>query len=204
VATRRYLLAFVLGALVTFGLFWVMQALIAVEAKLDPERKGLNIDFVRLKHESEPEKKKRELPEKQQHEDEPPPPDMNFARNLRPDAGGEGYGPSFDSDINMNGGTGLGGLGAADQDVVPLVRVNPEYPIRAAQRGIEGWVEVAFSISPTGTVKDAEVIGYYPSSVFNNAALRAIRRWKYNPKIENGKPVERPGMTVRLTFQLQK
>lgn len=200
----RHLVAGGLAVLVTFGLFWVMQALIGVEGKLGAEGKRTVIDFVRLKREIEPEKKKRELPDKKPPEEEPPPPDMNLAKNLRPDAHGEGgFAPGFDSGMDLDGGPNLG-LGAADQDVVPLVRVNPEYPIRAAQRGIEGWVEVAFTISATGTVKDAEVVGYYPSSVFNNAALRAIRRWKYNPKVENGKPVERPGVIVRLTFQLSK
>lgn len=187
----------------TFGLFWVMQALVGVEGTLLDEGKRMVIEFVRLKRETEPEKKKRELPDKTPPEEEPPPPDMNLARNLRPDADGEGFAPGFDTGLDLDGGPNLG-LGAADQDVVPLVRVNPEYPIRAAQRGIEGWVEVEFTISPTGTVKDAQVVGYYPSSVFNNAALRAIRRWKYNPKIEGGKPVERPGVIVRLTFQLSK
>jgi len=203
VGAGRYLLTAGLAVVVTFGLFWVMQALIGVEGDPLEEKKRISIEFVRLKRDIQPEKKKRELPDKQEQEDEPPPPDMHLSQNLRPDVDGEGFGPSFDSGMNLDGGAGIN-LGAADQDVVPLVRVNPEYPIRAAQRGIEGWVEVAFTISPTGTVKDAQVIGYYPSSVFNNAALRAIRRWKYNPKVENGKPVERPGMTVRLTFQLQK
>ena len=199
----RHLLTAGLAVLVTLGLFWVMQALVGVEGELEDEGPRLVVDFVRLKRELEPEKKKRELPEKQEHEEEPPPLDMNLARNLRPDGGGAGFGPSFDSGLDIDGGPNLG-LGAADQDVVPLVRVNPEYPIRAAQRGIEGWVEVEFTISPTGTVKEAQVIGYYPSSIFNNAALRAIRRWKYNPKIEDGKPVERPGVRVRLRFQLDE
>ena len=201
--TGRYLLTAGLAAVVTLGLFWVMQALVGVEGGPLDEGARTVIEFVRLKRDLEPEKKKRELPDKQEHEEEPPPPEMNLSQNLRPDVDGEGFGPSFGSEMDLEGGTGIN-IGAADQDVVPLVRVNPEYPIRAAQRGIEGWVEVAFTISASGTVKDAEVTGYYPSSVFNTAALRAIRRWKYNPKIENGKPVERPGMTVRLTFQLQK
>jgi protein TonB len=203
VGATRHLVTFGLAVLVTFGLFWVMQALIGVEGSLGDAGKRAVIDFVRLKRELEPEKKKRELPDRKPPEEEPPPPDMNLARNLRPDASGEGFAPGFDSSMELDGGPNLG-LGAADQDVVPLVRVNPEYPIRAAQRGIEGWVEVEFTISPTGTVKDAAVVGYYPSSVFNNAALRAIRRWKYNPKIENGEPVERPGVIVRLTFQLSQ
>ena len=178
-----------------------MQALIGVEGELGEEGVRTVIDFVRLKRELEPEKKKRELPDKKPPEDEPPPPEMKLARNLRPDASGEGFFPGFSSGMELDAGPNLG-LGAADQDVVPLVRVNPEYPIRAAQRGIEGWVEVEFTISPTGNVTDVAVVGYYPSSVFNSAAQRAIRRWKYNPKIENGKPVERPGVIVRLTFQL--
>jgi len=65
-------------------------------------------------------------------------------------------------------------------------------------------VAVEFTISKTGTVKNPRVIGNYPNSVFDREALKAIRKWKYNPKIENGEPVERPGVKVRLTFELDK
>ena len=88
-------------------------------------------------------------------------------------------------------------------DIIPLVRVNPQYPMRAAQRGIEGWVEVEFTITPAGTVSDPVVIGAKPKGMFNRAALRAIRKWKYNPRMENGVAVERPGVKVRLTFELE-
>ena len=199
----RYFTTFVAAIGVTFGLFWIMQALIGVEGEELDEQKRTMIDFVRLKREEVVEEKKRELPDKTPPEDQPPPPEMNLADHLRPDLGGDGIGMGFDAELNLDTGTGLG-IGAADQDVVPLVRVQPAYPIRAAQRGIEGWVELEFTISRSGTVKDAQIIGYYPSSVFNSAALQAIRRWKYNPKTENGKPVERPGVTVRLVFQLNK
>lgn len=200
----RYIAAFVLAAGVTFGLFWVMQALIGVEGQLDESAKGRVIDFVRLKKESEAETKKRKLPDKKPPEEQPPPPDLNLSRNARPDQAMGNSIPIFDSGVELSGGPNLGGLGAADQDIVPLVRVNPEYPVRAAQRGIEGWVEVTFTISSTGTVKNAKVVGYEPSSVFNKAALRAIRKWKYNPKVEDGKAVERPGVIVRLSFNLDK
>jgi protein TonB len=42
-----------------------------------------------------------------------------------------------------------------------------------------------------------------PRSVFDDAALQAVRKWRYNPKIENGAPVERPGVTVRIDFELR-
>ena len=201
-AGLRYIVSVALAIFVTFGLFWIMQALIGVEGELDEGEAPRVIDFVRLKREEVVEEKKRELPDKTPPEDQPPPPDMHLAQNLRPDVDGSGFAVGG-ADMDLDTGTGLG-FGAADQDVVPLVRVNPQYPIRAAQRGIEGWVELEFTISRTGTVKDAQVTGYYPSGIFNSAALQAIRRWKYNPKMENGKPVERPGVTVRLVFQLSK
>jgi len=199
----RYLATFALAALVTFGLFWVMQALIGVEGRLDESKATKAIDFVRLKRETETETKKRELPDRKPPEKEPPPPELNLAQNLQPDATGEGLGivPTFDGAGDLTG-PNLGGIGGADTDVVPLVRVNPEYPMRAAQAGIEGWVAVEFTISKTGAVKDPRVIAYEPSTVFNTAAINAIRRWKYNPKIENGKAVERPGVAVRLQFRL--
>jgi protein TonB len=204
VSATRYLATFGVAIFVTFGLFWVMQALIGVEGSLDESQRGRVIDFVRLKRESEAEAKKRKLPDKKPPEEQPPPPELDLSRSLRPDSDTGNVIPIFDSGVDLAGGPNLGGLAAADTDIVPLVRVNPEYPIRAAQRGVEGWVEVEFTISTSGTVKNPRVVGYEPSKIFNQSALRAIRKWKYNPKIEEGKPVERPGVVVRLTFELTK
>ena len=63
-------------------------------------------------------------------------------------------------------------------------------------------MELEFTISPVGTVKQAMIIGSDPAYVFDRAALRAVRRWRYNPKIEDNKPVERPGVQVRIVFDL--
>ncbi len=200
----RYLVSLALASLVTFGLFWVMQALIGVTGKLDESPQGRVIDFVRLKRDTETETKERKPPDKRPPEEEPPPPDLNLAQNLRPDQSVGDVLAIMDTSVDVAGGPSLGGAAAADSDIVPLVRVNPEYPIRAAQRGIEGWVEVEFTISTAGTVKKPKVVGYYPSQIFNRAALRAIRKWKYNPKVEEGVAVERPGVVVRLTFELDR
>ena len=76
----------------------------------------------------------------------------------------------------------------------------PEFPMRAAQRNMEGWVTVEFTISASGSVKDPKVIDS-TSSIFHRAALNAIRKWKYNPKIVDGKPEEQHGIQVTLDFQ---
>jgi periplasmic protein TonB len=85
-----------------------------------------------------------------------------------------------------------------------LVRINPEYPSRARSRGVEGWVQIEFTITPAGTVKDPKVIDAEPKGLFERAALEAISRWKYNPKVEEGRPVERRGIQIVLRFELEK
>lgn len=88
-----------------------------------------------------------------------------------------------------------------DTEAVPLVRVPPEYPQRAASQGLEGWVKVRFTINEIGAVEDAVVVDS-SASVFESAALNAITRWRYNPQVIDGTAVERRGVDVMLRFNL--
>jgi protein TonB len=196
----RHLSAAFLAIFVTFGLFYLMQALILGKDMKLGEASGTMIDFVRLKKDSELDIKKRKMPDKKEPEEPPPPPDLSVARSNKPSQEMGDMAFAIDVDVDM-GGTGFE-IAASDTDVVPIVRVQPQYPLRASERGIEGWVEVEFTISKLGTVKDPRVINSHPSSIFDRSALKAIRKWKYNPKIEDGEPVERPGVKVRLKFDL--
>jgi protein TonB len=198
----RILAAAPLAALVTLGLFFLMQSLISMHGgALEDKPRTRVIDFVRLKRERELELKHRERPEKETPPEPPPPPELQLSRTHRPDAELRGVAPTYDLGLDLEGPV----LGAppADTDVVPLVRVQPQYPLHALERGIEGWVEVRFTISAAGTVKDPEVTASEPGSMFDRAALRAIRRWKYNPMVVDGKAVEREGVKVRLVFELE-
>jgi len=178
-----------------------MQALITKTAGALKEPTGNIVDFVRLKKNTDPEVKKRELPKKQRPEEPPPPPDLSLTRSARPDQGISEMDFSVGLGIDLSTGPNLGSI-ASDVDVVPVVRVNPQYPPRAAERGVEGWVELMFTVSRAGAVIDVEVTKSHPGTVFDRAALRAVRKWKYNPRVEDGKPVERTGVRVRLAFQL--
>lgn len=194
--------ASVLAALVTFSLFWLMQALIGVTGELREGRQSAKVEFIRLRKDREIETKKREIPDKQLPDKPPPLPDMNFA----PSRLGGADALALDlgvGDLEVDGSSGFG-LGGSDSDVVPVVRVNPQYPIRAAERGIEGWVEVEFTITASGTVKNPVVLAARPARIFDTEALRAISKWRYNPKIVDGKPVERSGVRVRLRFRLEQ
>lgn len=92
----------------------------------------------------------------------------------------------------------------SDTEAVPVVRVAPMYPQRALANGVEGWVRVRFTISETGAVTDAMVVESSPTRVFDDAALTAIARWRYNPKVEEGTAVERRGVETLLRFSLSE
>jgi protein TonB len=77
--------------------------------------------------------------------------------------------------------------------------VAPTYPPDALKKGIEGWVELAFTVMPNGTVDEIEVRNASPADVFDDAATKAIRQWRFEPVMRNGKAVPQRAM-VRLRF----
>jgi len=200
-AVARFAVAFVLAGGVTFGLFYLMQSLIGVEGELDKSEKTKVVDFVRVKRSEEVKKKEREPPKKEKIDDTPPPPDFAMDQSTSLDGGGIGIAAAVDTSMSLDSGGGFS-MASADGDAVPMVRVPPQYPERALQRGIEGRVLVEFTITKSGSVKDAKVVAYEPSTIFNKAALKAVSQWKYNPKIVNGKPVEQPGVRIAIPFKL--
>jgi len=197
----RFMIPFALAAFVTFGLFWLMQSLIGVEGELDKSERTKVVDFVRVKRSEEVKKKEREPPKKEEIDDTPPPPDFQMDQSTSMDSGGIGISAGVDTSMSLDTGGGFS-MASADGDAVPMVRVPPQYPERALQRGIEGRVLIEFTISKSGSVKDAKVVAYEPSKIFNKAALKAVKQWKYNPKIVNGKPVEQPGVRIAIPFKL--
>lgn len=80
--------------------------------------------------------------------------------------------------------------------------VSPTYPDAARKRGIEGWVELAFTVQTNGTVDNVEIRNASPAEVFDDAAMRAVRQWRFEPVVRNGEKVEQRAM-VRLKFSQQ-
>lgn len=74
--------------------------------------------------------------------------------------------------------------------------VAPEYPERALARGQEGSVVVEFIVDVNGQTRDVRVVSSDPPEVFDRAAVNAVRRWRYEPVIENGVPIEVPARMV--------
>ena len=116
--------------------------------------------------------------------------------------------PSIGLPISSGDGPYLGalqkgsGLAGFDTDVIPVVRVQAAYPRRAKQAGIEGSVTMEVLIKPDGTVSQAKVLESTPPRMFDQAALVAIQRWKFRPKIVDGTPVsQRARQTIQFSLE---
>ncbi|MEZ4280042.1 MAG: energy transducer TonB [Myxococcota bacterium] len=203
-ASVRMLVSFGLAWGVTFALFYLMQGLIGVEGKLDESKAPKVVDFVRVVKSEIVKQKSREAPKKVTLDETPPPPDMSTDSSTSLDADAIGVAAVMEDGGGDGQGGGILGIMNADGDAVPLVRVPPQYPERAAQQGKEGRVLVEFTITKSGSVKDAKVVAAEPPGLFDSAAVKSVLQWKYNPKIQNGKPVEQRGMRTSVVFKLDQ
>ena len=139
----------------------------------------------------------------------PPPPPKSPPKQAapEPESSNNTSGLSFNlPGVQMSGpSTGLSAPGAGigrDGDATPIVRIEPKYPMQAARDGKEGYVILSFSINAIGGVEDVKVIEANPKRVFDKEARRALRKWKYKPKVEEGKALRQTGLTVQLDFKM--
>ncbi len=80
--------------------------------------------------------------------------------------------------------------------------VPPEYPVRARERGTEGWVDLEFTVATDGTTQNVSVRAAEPAGVFERAAIEAVERWRYEPRVVNGSVVDQR-VQARMRFRLE-
>lgn len=196
----RIPIAVFVGASLTTSMFWVLWHLISRPFDVEQISEATRIEFSRMRHDTEVATKRDEKIERERPPPTPETPRMAFS------AGGiENNVAQLTPVVDARGAMSRMSLSAgSDRDVIPLVRIAPDYPPRALSRGIEGWVQVQFTITATGTVKDPTVVNADPKNIFDDAALKAIARWRYNPRVEGGVAVERVGVQTIIRFQLEQ
>lgn len=89
------------------------------------------------------------------------------------------------------------------QEQTPLYRVPPKYPISAARRGKEGWVQIAFTVDEYGFVTEPKVLDSRGGVGFEKSSLKTLKKWRYAPKFVDGKAVAAESR-VQLDFTLNK
>ena len=196
----RLPLAVLLGGLFTTSVFWLLWTLVGTSFDTAGMTEATRIDFSRMRRDTEIATKRDEKVERER-----PPPAPEMPRLALSTGGVENNVAQLSPIIDARGAMSRMSMSAgSDRDVIPLVRIAPDYPPRALSRGLEGWVQVQFTITATGMVRDPVVVNAEPKNVFDDAALKAIARWRYNPKVEGGVAVERVGVQTIIRFQLEQ
>lgn len=193
--------ALLLAGAVTFGLFFLMQFLISMDAT-EPERgdsiKIADITMPDIEIEVQRIQPKPEVPDEPEEIPDLPEPEFNInapantgiqVARVNVDVGDLGAGAS---------------ISASDAEYLPIVVIQPQYPNRALQRGIEGWCQVMFTVDENGGVLDPVVVQADPPDIFDSASLRAVSRFKFNPRTVDGQPVRTPGVQYLFTFNLEE
>jgi protein TonB len=197
----RYIFSIVVGVAVTLGLLFVMQLLIVTgKAALTEPRERYLLEFVRVR------RNENLNTEDFQPEKPPPPPEVppevppQEMDNIDPNAPTINIAAPDVGSVDNIGGPG--GMNVAEGDYLPIVRVAPVYPARALSRGLEGYVDLVFTVTAAGTVRDP-VVEFSTSSLFERAATRAVLKFKYKPRVVDGVPVEVPGVKTRISFKIE-
>jgi len=199
----RFLVSILLGAGVTFVLFSFMAFLVSSGDRNKEEQ----LENIIVEVNTTPPKSSAETRRRVPPPPPPPPKSPPKPQAPEPEANNNTSGISFNMPgVQLSGANaGISAPGAGfgrDGDATPIVRIEPKYPMQAARDGKEGWVKLSFTINEIGGVEDVEVIEAQPKRVFDKEAKRALRKWKYKPKVVDGKAMRQAGLSVQLDFKM--
>jgi len=191
-----------MSLLVTLGLFYLTASILYQESELNQEDTSVILADFRMPERNIETISKVKKPEKPQQRTEPtielpqfqiPGADSTIEK-MQLDM------PTIDTDIKLSMTMPEA---SSDSDYVAVLKVAPLYPQRAANRKIEGYVVVEYSISAAGQVSNVKVIDAKPTGVFEKSAIEAAKRFKYKPRKVNGKHVNVDGVKNKFTFILE-
>ena len=197
------ILAPIMGAGMTLGLFYFMQSLITSGEQLDQRVNVIklvdasmpDIELVVYEEIDKPEliaelsEQQPELVEKQISLDSGP--SLNIAHSTI----------EMDTALDLTIAT----ISATDGDYLPLVALAAEYPARARASDIEGSCIVSFTVNAQGSVVEDSivVVDAEPPDVFNRTSIRAASRFRFQPRVKNGVGIEVPGVEYLFRFEFE-
>ena len=212
----RILYSFGLGLFVTLCLFVLMETLISGKIRGGDSGASSELqDFVRVARAETVREKERLTPKRPEITKRPPTPtqatqqqqtqqnQMNLDIPKIDVPLGSGGGGVF---IPVSGNTNnMGSGGFGDGDLIPIVRIEPQWPRQALIEGVSGYVVLSFTVMEDGSVEPGsiKVSESKPPRLFDSNAQRAVARWKFKPRIVDGKPVKRLA-TQRLDFNIEQ
>ena len=198
----RWALSMVMAAGITLGLFYFMQALIATGDSLDQRVtvvKIVDATMPDIELEVLKEIDKPEPIEDQDLVEDIPDREVNLSEG--PSLKIERVSLQLDNGLQLNNAS----ISVTDGEMLPLVAIAPQYPNRAAQRGIEGWCLVSFTVNGLGNVEEETimVVDAEPSNIFDRSSIRAATRFKFQPRVVDGQGVAVKGVQYLFRYELE-
>ena len=195
-----------LGLGVVGVLFWGMQAMIKMsDIELNKDEAFKLIDFVQVQPDNTP-VKKRKPPEKPPRPDKPPkqpPPPKIDNPNVKANTISVSA-AQVEAQVELNdAGFSIGAIG--EGEYLPIVKIAPIYPSRAADRGVEGHCTIIYTVTKQGTTANHRVDpNDCTSSLFHRASIAAAKKFKYKPTVRNGEAIDVPNVKNRFRYTLEK
>jgi len=194
----RWILGFPVAALVTIGLFILMMTLIAEEFKPQEKLATASFDINPTVEDIKVIKRDTKVKQVKKVVTPPPPPTIERQQAAKPQeriASLEGAIPDFEAPkIDRKNFK----IAVSDRDAQPLVRIPPIMPPRAEK---SGHCRVKFDVSPEGAPFSVTTT-FCTQRLFERATIKSVQRWKYNPKIVDGRAVARNGVENKVTYRL--
>ena len=205
-------LAVALALLINLLLFILMSAMVRnSQTRLDNDPAPTLVDFIRPENpEPEPPEHRRPPPQPPKPPAPQPLPRLEAATPPRPSPRPMPIpAVELDLELQMEGGPYLGDMIAPQapafidaRELTALLTRPPRYPAAARARRSQGFVEVEFTVTEEGDTEDISVLRAEPTGVFERAAERAVRRWRFEPHVVDGKP-SAVRARQRFDFQLE-
>ncbi len=131
--------------------------------------------------------------------------DPDKAEALVQKAGSLGASPDLDAVSEKIRQRRAGGdlLQMPEQSLTRLNKLDVQYPARALQDNVEGWVELSYTVGPGGSVSNVKILNASPPRTFESSASKAVSRLRYQPVIQGGKAIS-VGTQVRIVYRVPK
>jgi len=194
----RWIFGIPFAALVTVGLFVFMTAIIAGEFEAKEKSAAANFEINPTVEDIKVTKRDVVVKQIRQVITPPPPPQIDRQQASKPTeaiASLEGAIPEFEAPkIDRQSFK----IAVSDRDAQPLVRIPGQMPPKAEK---SGHCLMRFDVSPEGAPFNVDA--YYCSSrVFERSSTKATSKFKYNPKIVDGRAVAMRGVETKITYRL--
>lgn len=191
-----------LAALFTIGLTISMAALIATEFAPQDKSETASFEINPLADEIK-EPPRTEKPDQLKKVETPPPPPVvatyKTAAVDLPIIEIVGQKTEFDVDKLDLGQTFK--TVSIKRELAPINRIPPVFPARFMQGNLSGYCRARFDINPEGKPFNIDTT-ICTDSQLRTATIKSVRKWKYSPQVEDGRPVTRSGLETTIRFDL--